>query len=100
MDAYTRYGPALVRKARRILRNPDDAMDVVQSLFLDLLEKNQLELDLPYLYRAVTNRCISLLRNGANRARLLELQSPVLRGLERIRCDEQVIGLDLMTKLS
>ena len=68
MDMYQRYGPALLRKARRVLRNEDDALDVVQGLFTDLYERGQHEADLPYLYRALTNRCLTMLRNRNTRA--------------------------------
>ncbi len=56
---YRRYGPALLRKCERILGNKDDAEDVVQTLFVELLKKRIEETTLPYLYRAATNRCCS-----------------------------------------
>ena len=100
MDAYTRYSSALIRKARRILQNEDDAFDVIQSLFTDLLQSENANFELPYLYRATTNRCLTMIRDRNNRNRLLELQAPALRGMVRTRCDEETIGLDLLTKLS
>ena len=82
-----------------MLQNRDDAEDVVHGLFVDLLSKGQTDPELPYLYRAVTNRCINLARGRENRRRLRERQEPALRGPVRVRCDEHVIGLDLMLKL-
>jgi RNA polymerase sigma factor (sigma-70 family) len=99
MDVYRRHGPALLRKAHRLLANPADAQDIVQALFLDLLRTGRMDVDLPYLYRAVTHRCISLLRNQTNRQRLLERQEPALRGPARTRCDDEVIGLDLIARV-
>jgi len=99
MDLYQRHGPALVRKARRLLSNQADAQDIVQALFLDLLTAGQSDLELPYLYRAVTHRCLSLLRDQKNRARLLEREQPALRGMVRTRCDDEAIGLDLIAKV-
>ena len=101
MEAYARYGAALVRKARRMLGSQADAEDVVQSLFTELVQRGRraVEPDLPYLYRAVTTRCLNLVRDRGNRARLLERQEPALRGLIRTRCDDEVIGVDLMLKL-
>jgi RNA polymerase sigma-70 factor (ECF subfamily) len=99
MDAYQRHGPALVRKARRLLASQADAQDVVQSLFLDLFSSGRSEVELPYLYRAVTHRCLSLLRDQNNRARLLARQEPALRGTVRTRCDDEAIGLDLIAKV-
>jgi RNA polymerase sigma-70 factor, ECF subfamily len=99
MDLYQRHGPALVRKARRILANEDDAQDVVQALFLDLIANQRNDVDLPYLYRAVTHRCLTYLRDRNNRARLLEREQPTLRGTIRTALDDEAIGLDLITKV-
>lgn len=97
---YQTYGPALVRKARRVLQDSDEARDIVQSLFVDLMQRNELDVDLPYLYRAVTNRCLNAIRDRDNRRRLLEQQSPALRGVARSACGDRVVDLDLLTKLS
>ena len=96
-SAYRRYGPALVRKAERILRSRDDATDVVHALFVDLIQRHTGAIDLPYLYRAVTNRCLNLLRDQATRSRLLAA-NPV-EPAARVRCDDAVIGGELMLKL-
>jgi RNA polymerase sigma-70 factor (ECF subfamily) len=48
----------------------------------------------------VTNRCLNHLRDGENRRRLLEKNDVALRGPARATCDEQVIGLDLLLKLT
>jgi RNA polymerase sigma factor (sigma-70 family) len=100
VDSYTRYGPALLRKARRLLRNEDDARDAVQSLFLALLQDGQQPSDLPYLYRVLTHRCLNLLRDEKNRARLLERETPALRGTVRIGPDAAALGMDTLQKLS
>jgi RNA polymerase sigma-70 factor (ECF subfamily) len=105
-DAYRRFAPALVRKAERILQNRDDALDIVHGLFVEMMRPRRWSapptgaLELPYLYRAITNRCLNHLRDRANRADLLARQEPALRGCARTRCDDQVIGLDLLAKLA
>jgi RNA polymerase sigma-70 factor (ECF subfamily) len=103
MDAYTRYGGALLRKARRLLGSHADAEDVVQSVFVELVARRSKQrgatADLAYLYRAVTTRCLNQMRDHGNRRRLLERQEPALRGLVRTRCDDEVIGIDLVLKL-
>ncbi len=98
-EAYRRFGPALARKAERMLRDREEAADVVHSLFVELIHRGTEELTLPYLYRAVTNRCLNLIRDRAGRERLLARQESALRGPARIRCDDQVIGLDLLARL-
>jgi RNA polymerase sigma-70 factor, ECF subfamily len=100
MEAYARYGPALRRKAERILRSRDDAQDLVHGLFVDLLQRGESAPDLPWLYRAITNRCLTFLRDETNRARLLDANDDALRGQKRTRCDERAIGLDLLLKLT
>lgn len=102
MEAYARYGPALVRKCQRLLQHSQDSEDIVQSLFVDLLSQQgpPERLELPYLYRAVTNRCLNHLRDARNRARLLAEHDVALRGTARVACDEQVLGLELVLRLA
>ena len=99
MDIYRRYGPALVRKATRLLGSQDDALDVVQGLFTDLFERGVVDVELPYLYRALTNRCLTMLRDRTTRARLLQRETPALRPVVRTRCDDHALGQDLLLKL-
>jgi RNA polymerase sigma factor (sigma-70 family) len=98
MEAYERYGRALLRKAKRMVGSAD-ANDVVQGLFVDLLARGDVPLDLPYLYRAVTNRCLTLLRDEANRARLLERDAGAPGRSPRRAGDERAIDRDLLAKL-
>jgi RNA polymerase sigma-70 factor (ECF subfamily) len=99
MDLYERHGRALLRKAERMLGNSPDAQDAVQALFVDLLQKNEPH-DLLYLYRAITNRCLTFLRDERNRARLLAENDDALRGPVRTTCDDRVVGVDLLVKLT
>jgi RNA polymerase sigma-70 factor (ECF subfamily) len=99
-EAYRVHGPALVRKAERVLRNRDDAVDVVHTLFVELIQRSERSVDLPYLYRAVTNRCLNLLRDEANRTRLLARQDAAVAPVGRVRCDDHVIGTDLLARLA
>jgi RNA polymerase sigma factor (sigma-70 family) len=105
MEAYRRYGPALLRKAKRMLHNRVDAEDVVQGLFVDLLQSggtsgpDPAQLELGYLYRAVTHRCLNVLRDAQNRRRLLDQrEAPALPA--RTTCEARAIDLDLLLKLS
>jgi RNA polymerase sigma-70 factor, ECF subfamily len=98
--AYRAYGPALVRKAERVLRSREDAVDVVHALFVDLIPRWSKEVDLPYLYRAVTNRCLNVLRDRGTRARLLEREQQVAAPISRVRLDDQVVGVGLIAALA
>jgi RNA polymerase sigma-70 factor, ECF subfamily len=102
MDIYRRYGPALLRKAERMLQSRDEAQDLVQNLFVDLLPRAQgpaAPVDLPYLYRAITNRCLNHLRDRKNQGRLLSEHDQALRGLARTRLDDQVVDRQFLLLL-
>lgn len=99
MDAYERYGRALLRKAERLVGNREDARDILQALFVDLHQRSDAPMDLPYLYRAITNRCLTFLRDESNRGRFLERHDEALAPIRRTACDDQVIGHDLLLKL-
>jgi RNA polymerase sigma-70 factor, ECF subfamily len=98
--AYRAYGPALVRKAERMLRSREDAVDIVHALFVDLIPRWDRDVDLPYLYRAVTNRCINALRDRATRARLLEREQIAAAPIGRVRLEEQIVGVGLLARLA
>lgn len=98
--AYRAYGPALVRKAERVLRSREDAVDVVHALFVDLIPRWSKDVDLPYLYRAVTNRCLNVLRDRGTRARLLEREQQVAAPIGRVRLDDEVVGVGLIATLA
>jgi RNA polymerase sigma-70 factor (ECF subfamily) len=98
--AYRAYGPALVRKAERVLRSREDAIDVVHGLFADLIPRWTKDVDLPYLYRAVTNRCLNVVRDRSTRARLLEREQTAAAPVGRVRLDDQVVGVALIAALA
>lgn len=83
-----------------MLQSKADAQDVVHALFVDLLQRGESNPDLALLYRAVTNRCLSFLRDERNRARLLSEHDETLRGPVRTREGDRVIDMDLLLKLT
>jgi len=99
VESYRRYGPALLRKARRLLRNEEDARDVLQAVFLEFLARGEEPSDLALLYRVLTQRCLNLLRDDRNRARLLARETPLLRGPTPLDPDTASLGLDALLKL-
>jgi RNA polymerase sigma-70 factor (ECF subfamily) len=72
------------RKAERILRSREDAVDVVHALFADLIPRWSHDVDLPYLYRAITNRCLNVVRDRGTRARLLEREQQAATPVGRV----------------
>ena len=89
-----------MRKAERILRSREDAADVVHALFVDLIPKWTNDVDLPYLYRAVTNRCLNLVRDRGTRARLLEREGTSVAPVGRVRLEDEVVGVALIARIA
>lgn len=99
MELYQRYGRALLRKAERVLGNPEDAQDVVQELFTDLFENASMDVTLPYLYRSVTNRCLNKIRDHKTRSRLVDVYVAPTTPTARRSCEGRVIDVDVLAKL-
>jgi RNA polymerase sigma factor (sigma-70 family) len=99
LDAYTRYAPALLRKAERVVRSRADAQDLVHGLFVDLLNTPQTPRDLAYLYVAINRRCLSFLRDEKNRARLLAESENAVVPQTAARPDEATLARDTLLKL-
>ena len=72
MDAFDvsaltlRYGPMVLRRCRRLLRDEDEALDACQDVFVRVLERRA-TLDAQYpsslLYRIATNVCLNRIRD-------------------------------------
>jgi RNA polymerase sigma-70 factor (ECF subfamily) len=64
-DLTERYGPMVLRRCRRLLRDEDEAMDACQDVFVRLIEHGD-ALSATYpsslLYRIATNLCLNRLR--------------------------------------
>jgi RNA polymerase sigma-70 factor (ECF subfamily) len=60
------YGPMVLRRCRRLLRDEDEALDACQDVFVRLL-RNRARLDLAFpsslLYRIATNVCLNRIRD-------------------------------------
>lgn len=77
--AYRAHGHSVLRRAARILGNPQEAQEVLQEVFTSLLARpaqfgGESSL-LTWLYSATTHRALNRLRDQRNRGRILE-QSP------------------------
>jgi RNA polymerase sigma-70 factor (ECF subfamily) len=63
---YRRFGPMVLRRCRRLLRNEDDAMEVAQEVFVSLV-RNKRRLDDRFpstlLFRMATNLCLNRIRD-------------------------------------
>ena len=65
-----RYGPMVLRRCRRLLRDEDEALDACQDVFVRLLVHRE-RLDGAYpsslLYRIATNVCLNRIRDRARK---------------------------------
>lgn len=81
-EVYRLHGRMVLRRARALLGDDEEARDALQELFMSLVhdpEKFRGESSIvTFLYRATTNLCLNRLRDRRNRSRLLdERVSPV-----------------------
>ena len=73
-DLYRKHGGMVFRRARAVVGDVETARDVVQEVFLVLHERQEAMRKVglvSWLYTATTNRSLKLVRDRANRARLL-----------------------------
>ena len=85
---WTRYGGLVLRRCRQLLRNEEEALDVTQDVFVQLLRRrSQLEVRYPssLLWKIATNLCLNRLRDrrgapepveDATLVRLARLEDP------------------------
>lgn len=67
---YTRYGPMVLRRCRKLLTDEDKAMDAMQDTFTKvLLNQNRLTGQYPssLLFRIATNTCLNMIREEKKR---------------------------------
>lgn len=98
-EAYARYGPALVRKAMRMLGTEAEALDVVHELFAGFLERPPQSYELAYLFAATTRRCLNRIRDGRNRRRLLDEHEAVVPAGLALELEGRTVDRDLLARL-
>jgi RNA polymerase sigma factor (sigma-70 family) len=75
---YREHGHVVLRRARAILGDEEEARDVVQEIFMSLLDRPE-QFDgrshiTTWLYAVTTNACFTRLRNHRTRQRLINEQ--------------------------
>ena len=106
---YKSYYPKLVAFTSFFLKN-DEAHDVVQDVFLDLLEKTDKKLDEAtlnaYMYRAVQNKCVDVIRRktvkdqyaSAVGKKMLQMESEYLY-ISRNEIEEALFSQELQEQI-
>ncbi|HUJ27052.1 MAG TPA: sigma-70 family RNA polymerase sigma factor [Myxococcales bacterium] len=77
---YRSHGHLVLRRARTLLGNEQDAQEALQEVFLALLRGPAADVRnlTSWLYGATTHFCLNQLRNRATSARLLEQRGPAV----------------------
>ncbi len=72
---YREHGHVVLRRARRILGNDEDAREVLHDVFVSFIDRPDAfrgrSSIMTWLYSATTHACLNRLRNQRTRARLL-----------------------------
>jgi len=72
---WNRYGPLVLRRCRQLLRDEQEALDVCQDVFVQLLRRREvLEIRFPssLIYRIATNLCLNRIRDRRHWPDLVE----------------------------
>ena len=73
---YRSHGHIVLRRAKSMLGNADDAHDAVQQIFMNLLARPEVfegrSKPSTFLYAVTTNHCLTLMRNRGTRQRILD----------------------------
>lgn len=79
-DTYRQHGASVLRRARALLGNEQEAQDALQEVFLSLVQRPEQfqggSSITTFLYAMTTNLCLNRLRNQRNRVRLAEQHLP------------------------
>jgi RNA polymerase sigma-70 factor, ECF subfamily len=73
---YSRFGPTIYARCRRMLKDGAAAEDATQEIFMKVLRHidsapNETAV-LPWIHRITTNHCLNLLRDGKRHAEVVE----------------------------
>jgi RNA polymerase sigma-70 factor (ECF subfamily) len=95
--AYRAYANSVLRRARQLLGNDAEAHDVVQEIFMSLLDRPEQFAGRSslgtFLYTATTHLCLNRLRNRRNRERLVEAHLAPLAGEKFVSSPEALATL-------
>jgi RNA polymerase sigma factor (sigma-70 family) len=103
-DLYRKHGGSVLRRAKQLLGTEHEATEVLQELFMSLVEKpsqlDQARSVTGWLYGATTHACLNRLRNAKNRNRLVELHVvPMQEETSPTALDDRTAARDLLAKM-
>ena len=99
---YRVYGPMVLRRCRRLLKDEDQALDAMQDVFARLLQygdrlKDQYPSSL--LYRMATNLCLNRLRDGRGRPREQSTEDTAEELIQRVAHHAEVEARSLLDRV-
>jgi len=101
---YREHGHLVLRRARRLLRNDEDARDVMQDVFLEIFrDPTQFEARCSiatYLYAATTHACLNRIRDGKNRTRLSAIEHAGRTRLAPANGESRALACEILAGLS
>ena len=101
---YRLHGHAVLRRARRMLRDEDDARDVLHDVFLALCDQHEhfagRSSVATYLYAAATHACLTRIRNGKTRARLVAIETAARTQSMDMRGDARTLACEILAGLT
>ena len=102
-DMYRRHAANVFRRACALLGNEAEAHEVLQDLFVSLLERPEqftgTSAVTTFLYSATTHACLNRLRNQRNRARLLEQRTPAAQAHVEPEADALVHVREVLARM-
>jgi RNA polymerase sigma factor (sigma-70 family) len=100
---YRAHGHVVLRRARSLLGNEEDAHDVLQEVFASLVDRpTQIRGEssvATWLYSATTHSCLNRLRNQRTRKRLLLEHPPAPAERAAPRAETAAIVKDLFARI-
>jgi RNA polymerase sigma factor (sigma-70 family) len=103
-ELYRAHGHAVLRRARRLLGDSDDAHDVMQDVFLDIYRNGDRfsgrSSVATYLYSMTTHACLNRLRNGRTRTRLVAIEVSGGTGMSPALAESRALAHQILAALS
>jgi len=99
---YREHGPAVLRRARQILQDEEEARDALQEIFLSLADRQPFEQrggTTAWFYTRTTHFCLNRLRDNKNRARLRLERSESMPISAPARGENMVLARDVLARL-
>lgn len=105
-ELYDQYGPVILRRSLKLLRDQDGAKDATHDVFLKLLRELPRETHpkavLAWVYRTTTHHCLNILRETGRRRRrefqAAALTWDVVAAPDQDRVPQRLLAADVLSR--